>query len=96
MNFHLTIAAPDGKRYEGDARMLVVRGIAGELAILAGHAPLVTALAPGECRVYEEEGTEPRAAHCSGGFLTVRDNVVRLLSADFAWIEPAAAGTGGE
>jgi len=90
MNFHLTIAAPDGKRYEGDARMLVVRGIAGELAILAGHAPLVTALAPGECRVYEGEGTEPRAAHCSGGFL------VRLLSADFAWIEPAAAGTGGE
>ena len=36
--FHLEIAAPDGKRFSGEAEQLSVRSIAGEVAILAGHA----------------------------------------------------------
>lgn len=83
--FHLQIAAPDGMRYDGEAVQLSVRGIEGDLAILAGHIPFVTALKAGECRVYV--GEEVRRANYSGGMLTVTNDAVRMLSADFQWEE---------
>ncbi len=83
--FHLQIAAPDGMRYDGEAWQLSVRGIEGDLAILAGHIPFVTALKAGECRVYV--GEEIRRANYSGGMLTVTKDTVRMLSADFQWEE---------
>ena len=64
--FKLQIAAPDGMRYDGDAVQISVRGIEGDLAVLAGHIPFVTALKSGECRVYTDEKTVRRAS-CSGG-----------------------------
>lgn len=82
--FKLQIAAPDGMRYDGEAVQLSVRGIEGELAILAGHIPFVTALKSGECRVYTDATTVRRAA-CSGGMLMVSADGVRLLSSDFTW-----------
>lgn len=86
--FHLQIAAPDGMRYDGDAVQISVRGIEGELAVLAGHIPFVTALKAGECRVYTgEDGMELRRAQYSGGMLTVADGIVRMVSADFRWTE---------
>lgn len=83
--FHLQIAAPDGMRYDGEAVQLSVRGIEGDLAILAGHIPYVTALKAGECRVYT--GDEIRRATYSGGMLTVTKETVRMLSAEFHWKE---------
>ncbi|MBR2847854.1 MAG: F0F1 ATP synthase subunit epsilon [Clostridia bacterium] len=83
--FHLEIAAPDGLRYDGDAVQLSVRGTEGELAILFGHIPLVTALKAGECRVYV--GDAVRRAKYSGGILTVTKETVRMLSAEFRWLE---------
>lgn len=84
--FKLQIAAPDGLRYDGEAVQLSVRGIGGELAVLAGHIPFVTALKSGECRVYAEEG-KIRRANCSGGMLMVSKECVRVLSSDFKWLD---------
>ena len=85
-SFKLQIASPDGMRYDGEAVQLSVRGIGGELAILAGHIPFVTALREGECRVYLEDQTV-RRAHCRGGMLMVSKECVRVLSSDFTWSE---------
>jgi len=82
--FKLQIAAPDGMRYDGDAVQISVRGIEGDLAVMAGHVPFVTALKSGECRVYTDENTI-RHASCSGGMLMVSADCVRLLSSDFKW-----------
>ncbi len=82
--FHLQIAAPDGMRYDGDAVQISVRGIDGELAVLAGHIPFVTALKEGECRVYVDE-KEIRYANYTGGMITVTRDVVRMTSANFVW-----------
>jgi len=84
--FKLQIAAPDGLRYDGEAIQLSVRGIGGELAIMAGHIPFVTALKSGDCRVYTEDG-KIRHASCSGGMLMVSKECVRVLSSDFVWKE---------
>jgi len=87
--FKLQIAAPDGMRFDGDAVMISVRGIAGELAVMAGHIPFVTALKEGECRVYLDDGGKEiiRRAEVSGGMLMVSDECVRVMSSDFKWIE---------
>ena len=87
--FKLQIAAPDGMRFDGDAVMLSVRGIAGDLAVMAGHIPFVTALKQGECRVYiDDNGREIiKYASLSGGMLMVSDECVRVMSSDFKWIE---------
>ena len=83
--FHLQIITPDGVQFDGRSQQLSVRGTEGELAILAGHLPLVTALAEGECRVYTDDGI--RRAHCSGGMLSCTKEITRLFSTDFAWKE---------
>ena len=51
-NFRLQIASPSGMVYDGEAKQISVRAIDGDVAILAGHIPYVTALKGGECRVY--------------------------------------------
>jgi F-type H+-transporting ATPase subunit epsilon len=85
-NFKLEISTPDGMRYDGDAVQVSVRGIGGDLAILAGHIPFCTALGKGECRVYiGEEGKEIRKASCGGGMLIVTKENVRILASDFEW-----------
>lgn len=85
-SFKLEIASPDGMKFDGEAVQLSVRGIGGDLAILAGHIPFVTALKNGECRVYTgEDGQNIRHATCGGGVLTVSKECVRILSSDFVW-----------
>ncbi|MBQ7595504.1 MAG: F0F1 ATP synthase subunit epsilon [Clostridia bacterium] len=83
--FHLQIVTPDGLVFDGQAGQLSVRSIDGDIAILAGHIPYVTALKEGECRVYT--GDTVKRASCSGGLLTVTKEDVRLVSSDFDWKE---------
>ena len=86
--FPLIISSPDGDLFRGDAEMLILRGTEGDLAILAGHIPFVTALKAGECRVYiGENGETIRRAQYTGGMLTVSADTVRMISADFRWEE---------
>lgn len=84
-NFHLQIVTPDGLVYDGESNQLSVRSIDGDIAILAGHIPYVTALKEGECKVYLDD--KIKRANCSGGLLTVTKEDVRLVSSDFDWIE---------
>ena len=84
--FPLSIASPDGIVFSGDVYQLSVRGIAGELAILAGHIPFVTALADGECRIYcGEDADGIKRAHVTSGMLIVSKEKTRLLTSDFEW-----------
>ena len=86
--FQLTVATPDGSQFSGEAEALFVRGTEGDLAVLAGHIPFVTALKAGECRVYiGENGETIRRAQYTGGMLTVSADTVRMISADFRWEE---------
>ena len=81
--FHLQITTPNGLVYDGQASQISARAIDGDVAVLAGHIPYVTALKGGECRVYIDG--EIKKASCSGGLLNVGKDVVRLISNDFQW-----------
>ena len=49
--FTLQIVTPDRLIYEGEAERLIVRGMTGDLCVLAHHIDYVTALVPGEASV---------------------------------------------
>jgi F-type H+-transporting ATPase subunit epsilon len=50
--FSLSLVTPAGAAFEGEAEMVVVPGAAGEIGVLARHAPLVATLKAGSTRVH--------------------------------------------
>ena len=84
--YRLKISTPDGSVFDGDAVKLDVRGIEGELAVMAGHVPFMTAVKPGSCRLLLSDGSE-RIGELDGGLLSVGNSEVTLLAAKFRWAE---------
>ncbi|MBO5219710.1 MAG: hypothetical protein J6C52_09785 [Clostridia bacterium] len=84
--YRLKISTPDGSVFEGEAVKLDVRGIEGELAVMAGHVPFMTAVKPGSCRLLFDDGSE-RIGELDGGLLSVGSDEVTLLAAKFRWAE---------
>ena len=79
--YPLLISSPDGDLFRGDAEMLILRGTEGDLAIMAGHIPFVTAVATGNCVIITAEG-ERKEGTIEEGLLTVdKDQVTVLTSA---------------
>ena len=73
------IVTPERLVYTSDAAsMVIARAIDGEIGILPGHAPLITALGIAPLRI-KHEGSELSISLCSG-FMDVQDNVVTILA----------------
>ena len=84
-SFPLTVSSPAGDLFKGEAVKITLRGVMGDLAVMAGHIPFVTALAEGECRIYLESG-EMRRARVAGGLLSVSREETALLSSSFTFL----------
>ena len=84
--FLLKLASPEGDLFSGEVTKLSVRGTEGELAVMAGHIPFVTAVKSCDCRIEFEDGEE-RIGHTDGGILTVSDEKTVFLSGSFEWSE---------
>lgn len=82
--YKLIVSTPDGSVFDDEAAMLVVRGTEGELAVMAGHIPFVTAVKPGECKIVLSDESE-KTATIGGGILTVAHDKTTLLCSDFKW-----------
>ena len=67
--------------FRGEAEMLVVPGAAGEIGVLARHAPLVATLKAGSTRVYLDRASEDILEFATGpGFFKVElDNAIALV-----------------
>ena len=64
------VVTPQREVWSGAAEMVIARGVAGEVGILAGHAPMLIRLAVGPLRIQQEEGGTMRAV-VDGGFMHV-------------------------
>ena len=84
--FPLIISSPEGDLFRGDAVNLSLRGVEGDLAILAGHIPFITSVVPCDCSLELLNG-EVKKGHTEGGVLTVSKDTVTLLSGTFVWQE---------
>lgn len=82
--FKLIVSTPDGNVFEDETQMLIVRGTEGELAVLAGHIPFITAVIPGNCKIILPDDTE-KSAELGGGILTVQNDKTTLLCSNFKW-----------
>ncbi len=84
--FRLTVSSPDGNKFDGDVVKFDVRGVEGELAIMAGHIPFVTSVLSAPCTVWLDEDTK-KAAVCDGGLLTVGADGATFISGSFEFTE---------
>lgn len=84
--FKLTVASPDGNKFEGEIIKLDVRGVEGELAIMAGHIPFMTSIVTAPCTLWFEDGN-CKEAEADGGLLTVDSKGATLLSSSFKFKE---------
>ena len=71
--FPVSVVTPEGPAFEGEAEMLIVPGAAGEIGVLARHAPLVAMLRAGSTRVHLGDG-EVREFATGPGFFQVLEN----------------------
>ena len=78
--FDLSLVTPEGAAFEGEAEMLIVPGAAGEIGVLARHAPLVAMLKAGEIRV--KAGGEWQAFAAGPGYFKVQQDRALVLVDD--------------
>jgi F-type H+-transporting ATPase subunit epsilon len=79
--FDISLVTPEGPAFEGEAEMIIVPGAAGEIGVLARHAPLVATLKAGSTRVYlSVDSDEVREFATGPGFFKVElDRAIALV-----------------
>ena len=77
--FSVSLVTPEGPAYEGDAQMVIVPGAAGEIGVLARHAPLIATLKAGSTRVHVTETEILEFATGPGFFQVLQDRAIALV-----------------
>lgn len=77
MPLTVRVIAPDKTVWDSAAEEVILPSTTGQLGILAGHAPLLTALETGVMRVRSDRNWVPIAV--MGGFAEVERNEVTVL-----------------
>jgi F-type H+-transporting ATPase subunit epsilon len=78
-NFDIALVTPDGPVFDGEAQMIVVPGAAGEIGVLARHAPLVATLKAGSTRIHVTENEIVEFATGPGFFKVELDRALALV-----------------
>jgi len=76
---HVDIVSSEGEIFSGEAKMVYAPARMGEVGIAPRHAPLLTALKPGEVRVEDTEGKE-HFFYITGGMLEIQPHLVTVLA----------------
>ncbi len=77
--FDVSLVTPDGAAFEGEAVMMIVPGAAGEIGVLARHAPLVATLKAGSTRIHLQGGEVQEYATGPGFFKVEQDRAIALV-----------------
>jgi F-type H+-transporting ATPase subunit epsilon len=77
MVLKVRVIAPDKTVWDGEAEEVILPSTTGQLGILSGHAPLLSALDIGVARVRSDKTWVPIAL--LGGFAEVENNEVTIL-----------------
>ena len=73
------MVAADRKVWEGEAKLVRARSIAGELGILPGHTPLLGVLVEGDVTIEALDGARSTVT-VDGGFLSDDSDVVTIVA----------------
>lgn len=74
----INVVTPEGKLFEEDANIIIVRNVDGEQAIMQDHTPVVIAINPGYVRLIKDQ--ETLYVTIVGGFLEFSNNIVTVVA----------------
>ena len=77
--FSVSLTTPDGAVFEDEVEMVIVPGAAGEIGVLARHAPLVATLKAGSVRVHLSASEVQEYATGPGFFKVELDRAIALV-----------------
>jgi F-type H+-transporting ATPase subunit epsilon len=77
--FDVALVTPDGPAFDGEAEMVIVPGAAGEIGVLARHAPLVATLKAGSTRIHLGQNEVLEFATGPGFFKVELDRALALV-----------------
>jgi F-type H+-transporting ATPase subunit epsilon len=77
-DFHFELVSPEKLLFSGEVSQVDVPGAEGDFGVLAGHAPMVSALRPGILTVYAEGGA--RRMVVLGGFAEVSADGLKVIA----------------
>lgn len=84
--FKLEIVTPEKVFLSEDVEMLVIKTPQGEMGVLAGHIPLVAAVAVGLCRIKKQNGEWVEAV-LTEGFMEIKQEKTAVFTDTAEWPE---------
>lgn len=84
--FMLEVITPDRVAFNNEVTSVLAPGVDGYFGVLAGHQPMIAALAPGTVKVETKGGREKFLA-IAGGFFQVQNNEAVILVESAEWSE---------
>lgn len=83
--FRVQVITPDRIFYDGEAELVELTTIEGEMGVLKGHIPLTAILVPGVLKMKEAEGVRKAALH--DGFVEIFQDHMTILAEACEWPE---------
>lgn len=80
--YRLTVSTPEGNVFSDEVISVMLRGVEGDLAVLAGHIPFATAVKQGALKIEKADGSSVEC-EIGGGLLTVGDGNTTLMAGSF-------------
>ena len=80
MPLHFELVTPEKLLRSEDVHMVVVPGTEGDFGVLAGHAPLMSVIRPGDIAIYSGPTTITARFHVEGGFAEVNERGLTVLA----------------
>lgn len=79
LRIHVDVVSAERLIFSGQVEQLHIRGAAGELGIFPRHAPLLTQIKPGLCRLILPNDQQ-ETFFVSSGFLEVQPHIITVLA----------------
>ncbi|MGQ5701405.1 ATP synthase F1 subunit epsilon [Sandaracinobacteroides sp. A072] len=79
-DLHFELVSPEKLIRSGSVHMVVVPGSEGDFGVLAGHAPMMSTIRPGEIAIYATAGATPERVRIEGGFAEVNEKGLTILA----------------
>ena len=77
-DFLLNIVSFEGKIFSGRVTFLKFKSLSGEMGVMAGHVPMLTALQPGSIVYHSVDGDD--VVFISGGIIVINHEEVSILA----------------
>lgn len=88
--FKIELVSPERVLLSGEATEVIVPGLEGDFTVLAGHAPVISALRPGILDI--QQGSTRRRIYVRGGFAEVDPTQLTILAQNLVDIAAAQPG----